>query len=199
MGASEVGLRLDGKLTVSQVENKIKAAMVQGKSCSSDPYSGDWNTINSYEIKNLVFKNESEADTYCADNCNNGEVIAVKYKALNIKKFETSDQIVALRKQISDAKTKYDQAVREVSEDIKNAKSKTISCDNCESRINRKYMIDSHCMVCGHDLTSKTAKDRLQKYLQNLDNLTNKLYKKSDEYMEKASELKWMVFGWASY
>lgn len=69
--------------------------------------------------------------------------------------------------------------------DVGNFKARLVTCEQCESKINREYIKESMCPVCGHDMRSKTAlqsveskNNRIKRYR---DKLTMECIKHADE------------------
>lgn len=189
MGACSMELQLDGKLTSDQVENEIKAAM-------SD-YDRGWETIRTFEVKKLIFDSEDEAHKYCSKNCSRRQAIAVRYKSYDHSQFDKQEVAVKLKRQISDARNKYEQVVTEINDSVKNAKSKTIVCTKCESSLNRSYLKNSDCPLCGHELRSEAEKSRVKRHFDDVMNLKNELEQVRADFAEKPIEFYWMVFGMA--
>lgn len=189
MSACSVELKLDGKLTSDQVENEIKAAM-------SNEDTG-WSTIRSFEVRNLFFDSENEAHKYCSKNCSRRQAIAVRYKSYDHSQFDKQEVAIRLKRQISDARNKYEQVIAEINDGVKNAMSKTVVCDKCESNLNRSYLKNSDCPLCGHDLKSEAEKFRVKKYFEDVINLKNELEQVRADFADKPIEFYWMVFGMA--
>lgn len=84
-----------------------------------------------------------------------------------------------------------------LSNEISTAKSKTIGCSKCESKINRSYVKGHNCPVCSGELLSPTARKRL-------DNAIERYKKAKKEYnnytpkVGKSSKTAWLIGGWCS-
>lgn len=59
--------------------------------------------------------------------------------------------------------------------DCKNFKAKLITCQKCESKINKKYIFGNTCPLCRHDLRSKTVIETTQRYQNNIQKLTDEI------------------------
>lgn len=71
--------------------------------------------------------------------------------------------------------------------DCRNFKAKLITCPGCESKINKKYIIEyCKCPLCGKDLRSETTKKLLAKYNENIKNLENLIENEERHLKEKS-------------
>lgn len=70
--------------------------------------------------------------------------------------------------------------------DCRNFKAKLITCPGCESKINKKYIIEyCKCPLCGKDLRSETTKKLLAKYNENIKNLEEAIENEERNLKEK--------------
>jgi len=200
MGACSLYLNLDGKLTPSQVKQKVMAVIAESRAETNDSYSGDWNTIDSVHIIDQTFQTKDEASKYCHKQGDKGEAFAVKYVSRNEAAVDSNPTVVKLKQQLLDAQVKNDKLTRDIYDNIKKAKSKTISCDQCESRVNRSYLRSCACPVCGSDLRSNTDRDKIKKSLDKIKSVNTKLNQARNKLLQKdkSEKLLWLVFAMAS-
>ena len=69
--------------------------------------------------------------------------------------------------------------------DVSNFKARLITCETCESKINRTYIKGSICPVCGNDMRSKTAIKTIENKRARIQRYKDKLY---DEWKKHAAE-----------
>ena len=144
-----------------------------------------------------VFNSRSEAEDYIEEHHQKWDgAMAVQY-------FEGSaPQNQSKKKQVLSDKANKLRGIhfnleKKLSQDIKNAKSKTVGCKNCDSKVNRDFLNSSSCPVCGKTLLSDTAQTRIQNSYRNW----QKALSDYDSFEPKAKatgKKKWLVGGWCS-
>ena len=101
-----------------------------------------------------------------------GLYIAVRFHDLNLLK-ETKQM-----QNVRDRMTKNREALRQYEDNsnVKNQKSKMITCAHCGSKLNKEYIINSKCPLCETSLSSNTVNNRIKKFNDDYKNLIILLY-----------------------
>lgn len=196
MGAHNIEMVLDGKLSRSQVENKIEKQRREDRDYNGhqEGYSGDWQTIPRVEFRDKIFSNYEQAADYCLDNAEKwSHAIAVKFK----EKPKYSAKLIKMKEAHSKTIHAYRELETKLKTDIKNAKSKTIGCQSCESKVNRSYVNNGSCPVCGESLLSNTATDHLKNAQDKIKKQKELIDQRIKEENEKG-DVKWLIAGWAA-
>jgi len=192
MGASFVDRSYKGKLTRDQIKKEFDAQVIEDRDYNGhqEGYSGDWQTLNGVRLDDdVIFANERDASEYVADHSDKWEhAVAVYFheKVSTKTSAKASDQLKKAREGLRT--TKF-----EIAEMIKNAKSVTIACKNCKSKITRKFLRDSNCPVCSSDLKSVTQNKRIARMNEKVDSIERKLR----ESMKKG-KINTLIGGWCA-
>lgn len=174
-------LDVDKKL-IEEEYNHMASMEGWQEGSSGLPKAIDWK-------ENTLFNSAYEAIEYIDDITRNNsyEQLAIKYKDFsNIKKtkamLKKEEQLEKINSELYEMRTK---------KHFENHKAEFITCKDCGSKINKKYIRTHTCPLCGSDLRSETdknkeirLKERKEKAQSDLDNMK----KKAKDY-----EVKWMV------
>ena len=190
---------MNGELTNEQVKKQFNKMYRQARiESGTDPYSGDWNTIDDIRIMPRIFDNEEEAYKWCSSKTEKCEAYAVKFQSFNTKKFNENSKVKSLKEKITEVSNKKSKINLETYRALKEAKSKTIACTKCESRINRSYLKSCKCPICGEDLRPKTILNKIDKIDKNIEELNGKLKILKMRQIIDAKQTSWLLFGLAS-
>jgi len=158
-------------------------------------YSGDFQTVSTVKIEDKIFDTYREAHEYCLDRAQKWEyVVAVKYRedAKKIKK------IVSLESRIRKERQSREELYKKSVKAIQSAKSKTIGCSHCESKVNRKFVkAQGNCPVCNKTLFSNTVVERLKKKDEKIKSLEKDLKMEIKKNNSKG-KLRWLIAGWGA-
>ena len=102
----------------------------------------------------------------------------------------SSPKIKDLRKKIEDKEKGLADTISKT--DVSCFKAKLVTCEKCESRINRNYIRDSLCPVCSNDMRSKSANQSIASKRAKIQRYKDRLY---EECVKNASDapLKYLV------
>jgi hypothetical protein len=198
MGASNIDMVLDGKLTKRQVLDKIDEQRKFDKSHNGhqDGYSGDWQTIPDVKFHDhKVFLDIDEASNYCLDNAEKwSHAIAVKIKEANIEKLKENKKYKALMEKINVAAKEIKAA-----EDAPLIfKGKFITCHECKSKLATEFMKNWYsCKLCQQNLRPVKLLDKIAKLNEKLTKLVAQRDELANIEAEKG-EVKWYISGWAA-
>ena len=176
MGSNFVDYKYGKKLTKEQISKEFKNRQEEGRDYNGhqDGYSGDFQTVNCVTIKDNVFNTLQEALDYIDNNASKWEnAVATYYTEKTSSK--TSEKV---KSQLNKAREDIIILKGSIIQSIKNAKSKTIGCKKCESKINRRYISRPACVVCGGELRSTTDLNRINRAELKVNTLTER-YNKS--------------------
>ena len=151
---------------------------------------GDCYGTESIRFRNMTFDSYEEARDFIEehDNVSYGG-IAVKFKdSYDLK----NKKIIGLENRIQEIKkTKLEYAKKNF---VGNRKSAFIGCPICESKLNRKYLKDNFCPVCGEDLRSNTVRDTLDRYYRRIKELEKQIREEKNSDTKKyIPSIKWLV------
>lgn len=126
------------------------------------------------------------------------------YDCLAVRYYE--DVVVKPTKSMENAKAAknaaekhYAELQKKINDDFFNARSATVGCAECGSKLNRKYLKKPTCPLCGRNLLSETATQRLMNAHDKIGAASAKvaqLYKSEKQKAEKAiknRKVKWLV------
>lgn len=197
MGAHSIELDFDGKLTKSQILSKIEKQRKEDREYNGhqEGYSGEWQTIPDIAFReHRIFDSYNDAHEYCLENAEKWSyAIAVKYRPDG----KDSRVLANMKEKLRELIEQRDNLARSLQDAINEAKSKTIGCTSCESKINRKFVKRAKCPVCDELLLSQTAINRIRSSNEKVEKLKKKV--KDREIQESAkNEPRWLVAGWAA-
>lgn len=86
---------------------------------------------------------------------------------------KTTKKLQTLETRLIKEKEKLNEYVKKT--DCSSFKAELITCPNCKSKINKKYIYNSHCPLCRTDLRSKTVIDTTNRYRENIKALTQQI------------------------
>lgn len=167
-------------------------------------YSGDFQTVSDVKIHDKVFDSYNEAHEYCLDNAQKWDyVVAVKYKQSISNKKSLPKKILDLKNKIKNEIDMLQKLKTSIGEEVVNAKSKTIGCKNCDSKINRKFINKNSlsCPVCRSTLLSDTNQKRIKNKEDRIKSLQDNLKKEESKFLNKnnkLAKLRWLVAGWGA-
>lgn len=167
-------------------------------------YSGDFQTVSDVKIHDKVFDSYNEAHEYCLDNAQKWDyVVAVKYKQSISNKQSLPKKILDLKNKIKNEIDMLQKLKTSIGEEVVNAKSKTIGCKNCDSKINRKFINKNSlsCPVCRSTLLSDTNQKRIKNKENRIKSLQDNLKKEESKFLNKnnkLAKLRWLVAGWGA-
>jgi len=174
----------------------------------NDGYSGEINTIDGVTDKlHKIFPDINSAQEWTLENCEKREMLAVRYVSIeSTKSKKMKDKIDGLEEKLRKAEKEVTNLREKFNADIKNALSSTISCKKCESKINRSYVNNGACLVCGNLLYSPTMKNRLNAKIEKISEAKERLKKYRADIKnkvdngsaEKNQNLEILVSGWAA-
>ena len=200
MGRCNIDFEIAGKASIKVIEKCFKTRQsIDRDNYGNDPYSGTFNTIDGVKLHDKVFNNYTEAYGYCFDNSEKwSNAVAVYYHDLssNKKYNELSTKLSKL-----ELKEDVKAIKRKLFIQLKNAKSKKITCKYCTSSIPRSYLVNENCLVCRHDLFSKSDKSRIDRALVANKKAVEKAkiaLEKHEKKLSKSANLKTLVAGWAA-
>ena len=141
-----------------------------------------------------VFDSYDEASEYLEGTFGNYREIAVRYK--QYPKMEPNKTMVSLQNRIKE----YEDRIREIEKPHWATTSyEKIRCSNCGSTLATNYCgksYNNYCPVCKADLRPKSLLDRMEKYIQTVNDLKEKLkaeQKKQNMKMASKAEYMWAV------
>jgi hypothetical protein len=167
-------------------------------------YSGDFQTVSDVKIHDKVFDSYNEAHEYCLDNAQKWDyVVAVKYKQSISNKQSLPKKILDIKNKIKNEIDMLQKLKTSIGEEVVNAKSKTIGCKNCDSKINRKFINKNSlsCPVCRSTLLSDTNQKRIKNKEDRIKSLQDNLKKEESNFLNKnnkLAKLRWLVAGWGA-
>jgi hypothetical protein len=167
-------------------------------------YSGDFQTVSDVKIHDKVFDSYNEAHEYCLDNAQKWDyVVAVKYKQSISNKQSLPKKILDIKNKIKNEIDMLQKLKTSIGEEVVNAKSKTIGCKNCDSKINRKFINKNSlsCPVCRSTLLSDTNQKRIKNKEDRIKSLQDNLKKEESKFLNKnnkLAKLRWLVAGWGA-
>jgi hypothetical protein len=113
-----------------------------------------------------------------------------------------SKKLLTLRERLKDETEAEKKLLSKIRSGIKEAKSKTIGCKNCESQINRKYVKDNlTCPCCNKTLLSPTAQKQVQTKKDKLTLIKKQEKEELNKLKDKNAKLsktRWLVAGWGA-
>ena len=147
-----------------------------------------------------VFDCVEDAQEWLDEHVGGCECKAVRYRAAGT--YGDSARTEKLRKALPLANEQVDELMRVL--DVRDRKSDSITCGNCRSRITLAYYrsgVDRRggqpCPVCGNNLLSKTARDRLfaarAKYAETYEKLKDAQREDKVRAAKKAGCVKWAL------
>lgn len=190
----------------SDVIKAFKEQRESDRDCNGhqEGYSGDFQTVSDVKIHDKVFDSYNEAHEYCLDNAQKWDyVVAVKYKQSISNKKSLPKKILDLKNKIKNEIDMLQKLKTSIGEEVVNAKSKTIGCKNCDSKINRKFINKNSlsCPVCRSTLLSDTNQKRIKNKEDRIKSLQDNLKKEESKFLNKnnkLAKLRWLVAGWGA-
>ena len=170
------------KKSIDKAKNIIRMDVRSLADLEEFPNMGDY-IMPIKIITNNVFDSVEDARDYCYDNYakwgRNYNVMVAFRDRLSAK--ET--------KKIKDLKNRIDleekKKIKYVNDHtVSTFKSKFIGCHNCGSKVNKEYIKNDRCPICHSDLRSKTTKQTIKRYENNIKNLKKKI----DDEVKKQSK-----------
>ena len=127
----------------------------------------DYADIQSIKELSLVCGSKKEASEFLRSKFNENEYNSymVKYiDKVSSKQVTLEDRIIKEKQKLKDYMEKND---------ISHHKSATVGCEKCGSKLATKYMKGQrYCPLCRNDLWSKTIKDTISRYNDNINKMT---------------------------
>lgn len=142
--------------------------------------------------KDNVFDNYDAAYEYIESINRPYDQIAVKYRVY--PKIEPSATMLNLQRRLEAERTKRVEYAAQHS--IKTFKADYVGCPCCGSKLKRELLKGEKCVLCNTDLRGKTTLDTLERYSNNIEDLTKKIKeekRKLEAKMVKSSKLLWLV------
>lgn len=102
-----------------------------------------------------------------------------------IAKSSNTKKLDSLEERLNKEKEKLNSFI--IKEDVKNRKSKLIGCPRCNSKINKDYIRNNSCCVCGNELRSETVLNRIAGYENNIQKLKEEIVKEKEKIASKKS------------
>lgn len=139
----------------------------------------------------LCFDSEEKAQQWISAHDHTYAQIAAKYT--KGKAFTPSKTLESLKARKIQAWKDYN--ILKSKLHFADLKSQTISCKNCESKLNKKYLKDNKCPVCGKDLRPKSTLARINSLYNKYDVLAKEYDKKLAEEKKKkgGSDIYWLI------
>ena len=75
----------------------------------------------------------------------------------------------------------------------RNHKSKFVGCPKCGSRLNKKFISNDKCPLCGQDISSSTVKKTIKRYKNNIKEMEKELREEKEKLSYKA-KTKYLFF-----
>jgi hypothetical protein len=162
MGGHSIDEQFPKKMSQSQLDNWLCGRKQDDRleNGHQHGYSGDWQTIKCIDLKNKTFNNYDDAWDYAVTNAEKwADAVAVYYtkideSIINKKLSKDGQRLLAL-------KENHFELTKNLHAAINNAKSNSVSCKACSSKVNRAYIRLALCPVCNETLLSATALKRL--------------------------------------
>lgn len=201
MGGHNIEMIKKGELSRSKVDKLVQRAHSEdahGKGHSA--YSGGWNTCSDFGGvgPSKVFDSFNEAWEYLSDNVRKHEYGYAYFRDLDTAKLDKDKTLQKLEEQFKKAKNRVVELEQEACDNIKSAKSKTVGCTGCESKLNRQYVKNAKCPLCGEDLRSDTNKKRIKAARKKAREIEKKARERHDYLAEKKGEINTIIYGYAA-
>lgn len=215
MGAIDIYYTVDGTLS----ESKVRAAHEKRlddnrrRNGHQEGYSGDWQTIAEIDFyPDKVFKNFQEAYDHCSSQCEKWSGMAVKFRGTDDSEYRKDktwikayENVKESWEKVREEENKLRQKRSQLFEELKEAKSKKITCKTCDSSLSRAHLKNSNCPLCDTELLSATALTQIERCEERINKAKlehNKLVEKADQIKEKINEANgqtsWLVYGLAA-
>lgn len=203
MGAHNIEFTINKKANYSEIKKafKHKKSNDQYDNGYQDGYSGDFQTVNDVKFHNKVFNSFNEAHEYCLEHAQKWSfVVAVYFRDADLSKNKT---LIKLKEKLNSEMIKLREVTKQEVDKIKMAKSKTISCSKCQSKLTRKFLVfnsssSATCPVCRENLLSNTAKKRIENQTKKVTELKTKINLTETKLSEKSNNLKTLIAGWGA-
>ena len=197
MGAefNDVSFKEENKDKVRKLwANEVKNAEYENGHAGN--YTGSIAELGtSIDFTNVLVGDYETAEEYLSDNHRKWDcALAVQYVINSTVKSNARDK---LKEKEQKAYTDWQTLEKKLTSEISNAKSKTISCKRCDSKVNRSYVKTHWCPVCASDLLSPTAKARLVKAKEKY-TIAKSTQENYTPKIAKGSKKAWLVGGWCS-
>lgn len=114
----------------------------------------------------------------------------VAFAFYDTSKAKTTKKLQTLEARLIKEKEKLNEYIKKT--DCSNFKAELITCPNCKSKINKKYIYNSHCPLCRTDLRSKTVIDITNRYQENIKALTQQIREEKSK-QKKSLPVKYYV------
>ena len=184
------------KGTYKQALKEFNADCEQSRHEDGHSYSGGMGMFPGVQKLSKEFNSEDEARDWIEEHHSKWDsAFAVQFK--NGRETDASQK---KRKALYEATVNGERDVRSLisrfSEEIKQQKSRTKSCKRCGSGVNKSYINNSVCPVCGESMLSETQKKRIA----NLEKKSQDAQIKRNSFKAKytSGKLMWMFAGWVS-
>ena len=159
-------------------------------------YSGCIGMFPGAENTHIEFGSYDEAVEWLQENQDKWEnAKAVKFRDGKMTNSSEKQQ-EKLRTASSDAYNNLIELKSKFSAEIRNQKSKTKACKSCSSKVNKSYIKQGICPVCGETMLSETQKKRIFA----LEKKSQDAQIKRNNFKPKFANAKliWMFGGWCS-
>lgn len=168
-------------------------------------------------FKNFNFPNKEEAEEYLLDVVKKDRIVITSFEK-SVEKFEDSEISKDILEKISQTKIELENYPNYLIDKIKEQKSKTKSCSNCESSINKEYLISNIekdleinqelsfqekiqnilvCPICKNKeyLINETDKKKLESIENKIQTLENNLEKNKESFILKSKKETFFLLG----
>lgn len=200
MGASFNVMSFQG--TVNEVSKRWNACVEEAQHCCGHAgnYTGSISELGKgFNDTGKILKDRDEAERYIEEHHQKWDrAMAVRYRKQGGLTKGSANKKAKLQADVERAVCDLDTLKTNLFNVIKNAKSKTIGCTKCESKVNRSYLRDTRCPVCGTDLWSKTAIERMNRAEAKICKAKEKLRNYKPKTSASAKTEMWLIGGWCS-
>lgn len=199
MGACNIDLDLDGKLSRAEVEAAVRRQRENDvhENGHQEGYSGDWQTISGISFPGQTFATYNEAYDYVSKTCEKWSGMAVKYKECPKEKLQTATQ-QKLVKKVKDLHTALCELERKEKAKVLEGKSEFLKCSGCNSKLARAHIRSVCCPVCNKDMLPAPALARIEKAKVKMNEAKQKLAALEKELTIKHGKEMWLVYGLAA-
>lgn len=121
-----------------------------------EEFKGDARKVETFlMISPLDFKGRDKGEEFLMERAAAWEGRCVPFVTIRDIDSLKTEKILALKKKLSDEEASLEETVKKT--DVSSFKAKLVTCPECESKVNKNYVKNSLCPVCGKDLRSKTT------------------------------------------
>ena len=177
----EMILEGNSKKDLQRAYGDIRSMVRHSADLEEFPHMGEdlFQIIEKGLICNSLEKAREEADQYDWERNYN---ILIPFK--DVDSLKKSKKLQSLEERLNKEKKKLEDYKDKT--DCKTSKSKLITCPNCESKINKKYIRNSRCPLCNQDLRSKTTIETIKRYEENIKKLKKEIQLEKEKASDKA-------------